>query len=351
MDVIPTLKREDVVSVIEGRATSERVPLQIHLWIHPDAFGEREAAVRDIMARYPADVQVIGIFMPDVFRFQRHREPYSWVPGEDPYRDTSVAHDQRVAISDWSQLDTILENFPDPDYRGLIPDVPEDDGRYRLGLWWYCLFERHWSLRGMTNALTDYYDYPGEVHRLFRALTDFYKRTMERCRHEFGFDGILTSDDLGTQTQPFFSMSVFREFFKPYYEELIEKAHSLGLHFWLHACGNVEPFIPEWLEIDLDVLHPIQKYAMNERDIARKYGDRITILAGLDVQQVIPWGTPEEVRAEVRHLMDTYWKKGSGRLILSAGNGINEDCTLESLEAFFDEAVVYGRKVVVNGED
>ena len=66
----------------------------------------------------------------------------------------------------------------------------------------------------------------------------------------------------------------------------------------------------------------------------------------LDVQQVIPWGTPAEVRAEVRHLMDTYWRAGEGRLILTAGNGINEDCPLENLEAFFDEAVSYGSGLV-----
>jgi hypothetical protein len=62
----------------------------------------------------------------------------------------------------------------------------------------------------------------------------------------------------------------------------------------------------------------------------------------LDVQQVIPWGKPDEVRSEVRRLMDIYWRKGEGRMLLTAGNGINEDCTLESLEAFFDEAVQYG---------
>jgi uroporphyrinogen decarboxylase len=60
---------------------------------------------------------------------------------------------------------------------------------------------------------------------------------------------------------------------------------------------------------------------------------------------VIPWGTPEQVRAEVRHLIDTYWRPGEGRLMLTDGNGINEDCPTESLEAFFNEAVVYGTHV------
>ena len=198
----------------------------------------------------------------------------------------------------------------------------------------------------MTNALTDYYDYPDQVHRLYRALTDFYLGIIERGSKEQNFDGIFVSDDLGTQTQPFFSPEIFHEFFKPYYKELFDKVHELGMHFWLHTCGDVEEFIPDWIEIGLDVLHPIQKHTMDERHVAATFGDKITIWAGLDVQQVIPWGTPEEVRAEVRYLLDTYWRRGEGRLILTAGNGINEDCTLESLEAFFNEAVIYGSKVV-----
>jgi uroporphyrinogen decarboxylase len=103
---------------------------------------------------------------------------------------------------------------------------------------------------------------------------------MERGRKEAGFDAIFTSDDLGTQTKPFFSVEIFREFYKPYYKEMIDKAHELGMHFWMHACGNVERFIPEWIDIGLDVLHPIQKHTMDESEIAAKYGHQITIWSG-----------------------------------------------------------------------
>jgi hypothetical protein len=340
------LTREEVASVIAGRSVARRVPVQIHLWVHPDTFGEREPAIRDLLARYPADVQLTYLRIPDIHQAPPDDPGYRWVPYADPYEGQNVPYDRRIAMADWTQLDEVLDRFPDPTYPGLLRGVEGGDGRYRLGHWWYCLFERHWSLRGMTNALTDYYDHPHEVHRLFRALTGFYQRIMERAREELGVDGIFTSDDLGTQVQPFFSRKIFCEFFKPYYKELIETAHRLGMHFWLHACGNIEPFIPDWIEIGLDVLHPIQKYTMDERAIARRYGDRITIWAGLDVQQVIPWGAPEDVRREVRHLIDTYWRKGEGRLMLTAGNGINEDCPTASLEAFFDEAVEYGAKIV-----
>jgi uroporphyrinogen decarboxylase len=63
--------------------------------------------------------------------------------------------------------------------------------------------------------------------------------------------------------------------------------------------------IPDWIDAGLDVLHPIQKHTRDEKQIAARYGNELTIFADLDVQQVIPWGTPEGVRAEVRFLLDT----------------------------------------------
>ena len=341
------LKKEEVRSVIEGKSIAGRVPIFIHFWVHPHAFGEREQEVRSLLARYPEDVLHIPFRMPNIFEVEEPEEErgYCWIPYMDPFKGKTVPHDERIVITDWGELDEILEKFPDFNYPGLFADQYPENGRYRLGRWFFCLFERHWSLRGMTNALTDYYDHPREVHRLFQALTGFYIGAIERAREEQHADGIWTSDDLGTQTGPFFSTSIFREFFLPYYKKIFTRIRELGMHSWMHACGNVEPFIPDWLDAGLDVLHPIQKHTMSEPDIAGRFGDRLTIFSGIDVQQIIPWGTPEEVKAEVRYLIDTFWRPGEGKCMLTAGNGINQDCSLDSLEAFFEEALRYGTEI------
>jgi uroporphyrinogen-III decarboxylase len=279
--------------------------------------------------------------MPDVYQTPADDPEYRWVNFDAPVDTGSTAIDAQAAIADWNQLDGVLENFPKVSYPGMFPENPASDGRYRLGHWWFCLFERHWSLRGMTNALTDYYTDPDQVHRLFRGLTDFYKGMMERAKQTLNIDGIFTSDDIGTQTCEFFSPAIFDEFFKPYYKEIFEKAHELDMHFWLHACGNIKKFIPELIDIGLDVLHPIQKYTMDERVIAREFGNKLCIWSGFDVQQIIPWGTPQEVRQEVRYLFDTYYRP-EGRLIFTAGNAIHQDCPIESLEALYEEAFEYG---------
>lgn len=335
------LTREELASVIEGRGAAERVPVLLHFWVDVDDFGERAGEVREILSRYPEDAQYISANLPGVWDAPGDDPSYRWVRADKPEGADAAGIDARVAIADWADMDAVLAEFPDASYPRLFGETPESDGRYRLARWWYCLFERHWQLRGMTNALMDYYTNPDEVHRLFRAVTDFYKVVMERAKAETGADGVFTSDDLGTQAAPFFSPRIFADFYAPYYRELIDKAHSLGMHFWLHACGNIEPFLPEFIGLGLDVIHPIQKHTMDEAEIAHKYGADICVWAGFDVQQTIPWGTPEDVRRELRYLVDTY-ARPEGRFMLTAGNAVKGDCPTASLEALFDEAFTYG---------
>ena len=99
----------------------------------------------------------------------------------------------------------------------------------------------------------------------------------------------------------------------------------------------------DFIEIGLDVIHPIQKYTMEETHIAKTYGDKICIWAGFDVQQTIPYGTPEDVRKEVRFLIDTYYRK-DGRFILTLGNAATADTPMESVKALLDETVTYGEQ-------
>lgn len=341
------LTREEMVKVIEGKGQARRIPIAVQQWIAPEIMREQTEECRDILESYPCDIEKIQLNLPDVFKAPSDAPSYRWLNYEKSFSSTASL-DAIVGIDDWDKLDEILADFPDPHYTNLIPqNAPPIGETYRVGLWWYWLFERFWSLRGMENSLCDFYEHPDEVHRLFRHLTDFYKVVIKRGRDELHLDAIWTSDDIGTQTGPFFSLEIFREFFKPYYKELIDYAHELGMHLWMHCCGNILPFIPELVEIKLDVLHPIQKYTMDEKEVADKYGKDICIWAGFDVQRIIPFGTPEEVRQEVRFMLDTYHRP-DGRLILAAGNNMTPDTPLPSLKALLDETLVYGSKLCGN---
>lgn len=345
----PALPADEVIKAIEHR-TPSRVPMMLHFWTNPDSFGDRAQAVRELQAQYPMDVYTIGLPMPaawdDPSDYSYHAPGYSWMPGRKPVIQDAQGIDAEAGITDWAQLDAVLAEWPNPSLPGLFDGMQqqikqEANGRYVLLNWWYCLYERAWSLRGMENLLTDFYEYPDEVHRLLDALTEFYCSMIRRASSELTAHGVFTSDDIGMQTGTMFSPAIFKEFFKPRYARIFQTAHECGLHFWLHTCGNVQAFLPGLIDIGLDVIHPIQKYTMDEREIARDFGGQICFWTGMDVQQILPNGTQDDVRQEVRFMIDTYDRTDGGCMI-TAGNGVTADVPLENLEAFYDEAYRYG---------
>lgn len=337
-----TLTREEVRQVIDGRGAASRIPLAYDHWINNNIFDGSDEKKEQWLSQFPRDIQFFEINMPELLIAPSDDPNYRWT-GVDKEEDESAGFDNRPLIEDWDseEAEIFFDTFPNPEYPGLVPNVQCEGNRYVLARFWYCYFERLWSIRGMENALTDFYLYPEEIHRLFQKLTDFYCRMMERVCEKLPVDGFFVSDDIGTQQSTFFSLDIFREFFKPYYKQLFDKAHQLGCHFWLHTCGNIKSFLPEFIEIGLDVIHPIQKYTMDEREIAELYGDKICIWAGFDVQQTIPYGTEDDVRKEVRHMIDAYWRP-EGRFMLTMGNGSTADWKHNCIRALYEESVAYG---------
>ncbi|MEN6665054.1 MAG: uroporphyrinogen decarboxylase family protein [Phycisphaerae bacterium] len=342
------LPRDEVVKAIEHRRPS-RVPMMIHQWNWAGAFGERTAEVEAIQAEYPQDFFQIIPRMPnywDDLANSGHIPGYSWMHTPPPAASgPAKGHDANVAITDWAMLDDMLAAWPDPNqpqmYEGAAAHLAANAGGRYTGIhWWFCLYERLWSLRGMENILCDFYLNPEPVHRLMDALTDFYCGVIRRGG-ELGVDCVYTTDDIGMQTGPMFGIDVFREFFKPRYQRMIKTAHDCGMHFWLHTCGDVRLFMEDFIEIGLDVIHPIQKYTMNEREVAERFGGRICFWTGMDVQQILPRGTSEDVRREVRFMIDTYDRPDGGCMV-TAGNGITADVPVENLRAFYDETYNYG---------
>lgn len=332
------LTKQEVKNVIDGKRTTERIPNLCSLWVWPDVFGEREKEMQEWVERQVCDVEIQSIEMPDVVKGTKEDPEYCWLPA-GRRELLSGSYDKLVYLEDWEDtalVEEMYEKFPSPDSVSAFVPAELDHSKYVVARWWFCLFERHWSLRGMENALTDYYCYPDEVHRLFQKLTDFYIRMLERIKDECHADAVFVSDDLGTQTGPFFSPEIFRTFFKPYYKQLIDKAHELGMHFWLHSCGNIELFLEDLIEIGLDVIHPLQRYSVDGKAVAEKYGGKICFLAGFDVQRVIPFGSEEEVRAEARYMIETF-SRPDGRFMITMGNASTKDWKKECLQALYDE--------------
>lgn len=328
------LAREDVINALE-RKNPPRIPLIRTKW-----WGEGFAELHgDRLARfdsYPEDATIL-LINPVIFE----NMGLSWpVIAEG-------AHDSRVVLDDWAKLDEFIEKLPDPENDPQIEAVVEQAaqvrsrGQYLMFGWWLLFFERPWAIRGMQNLLMDYYLYPEQVHRLHNALCDHYVAYLHCALRVLQPDAFWTSDDLGHQKQLFMSPATYREMIKPYYLRLGAYLDAHDLHWWLHSCGNNTAIMDDLIEAGVDVFHPVQKGTMDYAAVARDYGERMTFLAGFDVQHMLPEGTPEQVRAEVRHIIDTFDRPGGG-LCIAAGNGILPGTPLDNVEAFLDEALRYG---------
>lgn len=326
------LSKQEVKNVIDRKDNPSHVPTIFTIWPPPLYKNPNILKAVRALLKYPGDISVYysASYIKPLLRGNN-------VIIFDKAKSES-AIDQRIELDDYADLDKFLARIKDPDKVVFQPMPPTK--KYRLAMFWNCLFENLWQIRGMENALTDMYLYPDEVHKIFRAITDFYKRLIVRARKEAKCDGFFASDDLGHQTGPFFSAEMFREFFYPYYKELIDTAHENGMHFWLHTCGNITDFIPMFVELGLDVIHPIQKYAMDEVEVFEKFKGQICFLYGFDVQQIIPYGTENDVRREVHRVYDLFSQQQGG-FIFTQGNGITPNCPIKSYKALLQESHSY----------
>jgi uroporphyrinogen decarboxylase len=332
------LSRAEVIKAVE-RKNPRRVPLVLAYWAGEGLDAQYGDRLHEFQ-RYPEDVVQLWIDPP--IRFDQMG--LSWeLPPE------VGAHDNRPVIDDWAKLDEFISKLPDPETDERFDTLPaqvkaaRDADRYIIFGWWNFFFEFPWKIRGMANLLMDYYINPKEIHTLHNALCTVYKGYLERAIKELQPDGFWTSDDLGHQTQPFMKPKTFREFLFPYYVRVGNLLKSHNVHWWLHSCGNNTPLLEDIIEAGVTVFHPVQKGTMDEVSVARDYGDRIAFLAGFDVQHILREASPDEVRSEVRFLIDTF-DRPDGGMCIAAGNGIVSGTPFENIEAFLDEAVRYGEE-------
>ena len=328
------LPRAEVIKAVE-RKFPVRIPLVRARWWGEGLSGQYGERLQEFN-RYPEDTVTLWVNPLNIGAMN-----LSWRVA------SSRAHDSRCVIDDWSRLDEFIEKMPDPEkdpqFDSLIEQAERmrEQDRYQLFGWWNLFFEKPWSLLGMENLMVSYYIEPENVHRLHSALCDQYCGYIKRAIRELQPDGFWTSDDLGHQTQLMMRPEIFRELIKPYYVKVGALLKEHRIHWWLHSCGDNTEVLGDLAEAGVDVFHPVQKHTMDETAVAYEFGNRLTFLAGIDVQHVLQEKDTEGVREEVRFLIDTF-DRPDGGMCIAAGNGIVAGTPFENIDAFLDEAVRYG---------
>jgi uroporphyrinogen decarboxylase len=160
----------------------------------------------------------------------------------------------------------------------------------------------------------------------------------------------LGGEDFGTQQGPLISPDMFRSLVKPIlkdvYKAVKERLADLGNYdckLMLHSCGSIEPFIEDFIEIGVDVLDPVHTRArgMNALSLKQKYGDRISFHGGIDTQGVLPFGSEEQVVAEVQRKLESL--APGGGYILCPTHNLQADVSGRKVVKLVETGLEHGR--------
>jgi len=162
---------------------------------------------------------------------------------------------------------------------------------------------------------------------------------------DFCFAWGVGSDDAGTQRSEFIAPDLFSEMIKPHYKRLCDWVHThTNWKTYLHSCGSIYHFIPDWIDAGIDILNPVQISAANmepER-LMEDFGGRIVFWGGgCDTQEILPLGTPENIREHVRHNLEVF-ASGDGGYVFTQIHNIQQDVPVENVEAMFAAAYEFG---------
>ncbi len=162
---------------------------------------------------------------------------------------------------------------------------------------------------------------------------------------DFCFAWGVASDDAGTQNGEFLSPDLFTEMIKPHYKRLCEWVHThTNWKTYLHSCGSIYRYIPEWIDAGIDILNPVQISAANmepERLMKEFEGKIVFWGGGCDTQKVLPLGTTKEIREHVRRNIEIF-SSGTGGFVFTQVHNIQQDVPVENIEAMFEAAYEFG---------
>jgi len=234
------------------------------------------------------------------------------------------------------------EAFLRPEWKAKARKTCEEQrDKFLIGSIGWGLFERSWCLRGFEGALTDAATEPDFYAELLDRLADLYMAFVEYTA-DLPVDAIMFGDDWGDQRGVILGPERWRRFLKPRWARLYKAVHDAGKLVITHCCGSIEAIMPDIVQMGLDVLESVQPEAagMNPYGLKKRWGDKLTFWGGLGSQSTIPFGTPAQIRAEVRRLCREMGRGGG--YILAPAKSLQPETPTENAVAVIEAFVNQG---------
>lgn len=251
-----------------------------------------------------------------------------------------MRHDVKGALAQarsFSELEAFAWPTPDCIDRSTLAAQCRRYGSHALVYGFADVWQRPALVRGWEEFFIDLVERPQWAHFLCRKFTEFYLEDYTRAAEltRGRIDLYLLISDLGSQRGPLISKPMFREFVGPYLKAMIDHIHGLGARVLFHSCGAITSFIPELIDLGVDVLDPIQPVgpAMAPEVMKEQFGDRLCFHGGIDMQELLPKGTPEQVQTTVRRYCDVLG--AGGGYILGPAHLFQPDVPPENILAFY----------------
>ena len=202
------------------------------------------------------------------------------------------------------------------------------------------IFESSWYMRGFEQMFMDLAMNAELAQAIMSRVTDFYvdyfRRLLTAARG--GVDLVFTADDIGGQSGLLMSLGMWETFIKPHHLRLNAAIHDCGARVIYHSDGGIMEAVPGLIDMRIDVLQALQFDAacMDATRLKSAYGDQLCFQGGVSVQRTLPFGTPDQVRAEVESLITTLGRHGG--YILGPSHCIQAGTPPENIYAMFETA-------------
>jgi uroporphyrinogen decarboxylase len=213
--------------------------------------------------------------------------------------------------------------------------------------WLLFPLERAYAMQGMEAFLLNMAMDAEFVRAFLEKIATYCKELMGLFLQELGdnVDMIKIGDDLGTQNSLVISPKMYREILKPVHADFISFIKSrTKAKIFFHSCGDVAPLIEDFIEIGVDILNPVQASAGKMSDfpsLKKQFGKNIVFCGGIDTHRILPFGTVDEVRSEVRRVIQTLGPGGG--YMVGAVHTVMDDVPPENVLAMVDAVEEFGR--------
>ncbi len=267
---------------------------------------------------------------------EKHLRPEDNLEEFGPMSDADLEHLRQVTERVWTETDKALILNVGAQSLGNIARVPAPSLTHPRGIrdveeWYVSLSTRR--------------DY---IYKVFEGHTAINLGNLEKIHQAVGDRPMvvyLTGTDFGAQNGPFISPKTYRDLFFPFHKMVNDWVHQhTSWKTFIHSCGSVWALLDDFIAAGFDILNPVQTSAadMDPRELKKKYGDRVTFWGGgVDTQKTLPFGTPDEVRRQVRERIKTFGPGGG--FVFCAVHNIQALVPVENLLAMFETAREEGR--------